>query len=167
MHQTRSGEQHREMVLAAGFSQAALAASLLFGRTVSSFQVIGLSGQVQGYLILQLQGSWVPLQTCPLAWELVLGAFPWHQAPEADVSPAAPQASYQLCRLLLLIKLSRHWDGPRMTEIPKAKGPVHKGVWEPWNADGKPWTVHRAGSVPASHQLWFICSLLIHPLWQG
>lgn len=75
MHQTRSGEQYREMVLAAGFSQAALAALLPFGRTISLFQVIGLSEQTPGHLTLQLQGSWVLFQTCPLAWELVLGAF--------------------------------------------------------------------------------------------
>lgn len=160
MHQTRSGEQHREMFLATGFSQAALAAPLSFGRRISLFQVIGLSGHMPGHLILQLQGSSVPLQTCPLAWELVLGAFsaaegvdafPRHQTPEPHVNPAALQASFQIYRLLLLIKLSRHWDSWRMTEIAEAKGLAHKGVWEPWNADRKPLTAHRAGSVPASH----------------
>lgn len=154
MHQTRSGEQRRETFLATGFSQAASAAPLSFGSTFSSFQVIGLSGHMPDHLILQLQGSWVPLQTCPLARELVLGAcsaFPRHQAPEPDVNPAALQASFQLFRLLLLIKLSRHWDSRRMAEIPEAKGLAHKGVWEPWNADGKPLTAQRAGSVPASH----------------
>lgn len=80
-----------------------------------------------------------------------MDALPRHQAPEPDVNPAALLASFQLFRLLLLIKLSRHWDGRRMTEIAEAKGPAHKGVWEPWNADGKPLTVHWAGSVPASH----------------
>lgn len=160
MHQTRGGEQHREMFLATGFSHSALAASLSFVKTVSLFQVIGLSGHMPGHLILKLQGSSVPLQSCPLAWELVLGAFsaakgmdafPWHQTPELNVNPAALQASFQLFRLLLLIKLSQHWGSRRMTEIPEAKGLAHQGVWEPWNAGGKPLTVHRAGSVPASH----------------
>lgn len=159
MHQTRSGQQHRQMFLATGFSQRALAASLLFGRTVSLFQVIGLSGHMPDDLILQLQGSLVPLQTCSLARELVLGRFSCSRrngrlslAPgsRAGCEPSSILASFQLFRLLLLIKLSRHCSR-RMAEIPKAKGSAHKGVWEPWNADGKPLTEHRAGSGPASH----------------